>query len=53
LDFEIHTIAVGEFAMPGLESLIDGDEVAFANRGLAIGVEGDVLEQRLALLPRP
>ena len=34
--------------MPGLKALVDGDEVAFANRVLAIGVAGDLLEQGLA-----
>ena len=34
--------------MPSLKSLVDGDEVAFANRILAIGVAGNVLEQSLA-----
>jgi hypothetical protein len=47
LDFEIHLAPIGEFTVPGPKSLINGDEVAFANGILAIGIAGDVLEQRL------
>lgn len=40
LDFKIQIVAVGDFPMPYLESLINSDEVAFANRVLAVGVAG-------------